>query len=78
MIGIGIWWMTKSVWGKAMGFLLPVATFVGITSTANHFILDAVGGAIVTATSLGFTALLLNTWANNPRRTSSVIPHDTT
>ena len=70
MVGIGVWWLTKSLWGKAIGFLLPVATFVGITSTANHFILDAAGGAVVTGASLAFAALLSHTWARQGRKNS--------
>ncbi len=58
MIGIGIWRMTKSVWAKALSILLPTATLVGIISTANHFILDAAGGATVTLVSLGLAALV--------------------
>jgi hypothetical protein len=37
---------------------LPIAMFIGITATANHFILDAVGGAIVIGMAFGLTALI--------------------
>ncbi len=58
MIAVGIWWMTKSWWGRAIAVFLPIAMFVGITSTGNHFILDAVGGAVVMGVSFGITALI--------------------
>ncbi|MDD5093432.1 MAG: phosphatase PAP2 family protein [Dehalococcoidia bacterium] len=58
MIGIGMMWMTKRWWGRLLGIILPVAMFFGITSTANHFVLDAVGGAIVIGLSFGISALI--------------------
>ena len=58
MIAIGIIWMTKSWFGRVLGALLPIAMFVGIISTANHFILDAVGGAIVIGIAFGATILV--------------------
>ena len=59
MIGGGVIWMTRSWFGRVLGFLLPIAMFIGITSTANHFILDAVGGAVILAISIGLTVLIL-------------------
>ncbi len=59
MIGGGIIWMTKSWFGRAIGIALPCAMFVGIVSTANHFVLDAVGGALILGISIGLTVLLL-------------------
>jgi len=58
MVGIGIWWMTGSRWGRALGVLLPIGMFFGITSTANHFILDAVAGAMAIGISFGLAALI--------------------
>ena len=47
LIGIGIIYMTKSWWLKIVGALIPLLMLMSILATANHFILDAVGGAIV-------------------------------
>jgi len=57
MIGVGLWWMTKSRWGRAIGVMLPTIMLVGIVATANHFILDAVGGAALLGISIGLAAL---------------------
>ncbi len=58
MICAGIWWMTKSWYVRAIAVALPIAMFFGIISTANHFVLDAVGGAVVIGVSFGITALI--------------------
>ena len=58
MVGIGLVWMSKSWIVRALGVALPTAMFVGILATGNHFILDAVGGAIIIAVSIGLTILL--------------------
>ena len=38
---------TKYRWIKPFGILYPILTFFAITMTANHYIIDAVGGAAV-------------------------------
>jgi hypothetical protein len=43
-----------------LGFLYPSSILVAIISTANHFILDAVAGAVVCAFGWWGNALLLN------------------
>ncbi len=58
MVGIGIWWMTRSRWGRALGVLLPIGMFFGITATANHFILDAAAGAAVIGLSFALAGLI--------------------
>ena len=59
MVSVGIIWMTKSRWVKLLGASLPLAQFITIVATGNHFILDAVGGVIVLGICLGLTALLM-------------------
>jgi len=44
----------------ALGFAYPSAILIAIVSTANHFILDAVAGAIVCAIGWKSNAILLN------------------
>ncbi len=58
MIGIGLIWMSKSWIVRALGIALPTVVFVSIVATGNHFILDAVGGAIIIAISIILTMLL--------------------
>jgi len=74
MIGIALWWMTKSAGGRTIGLLLPLATFVGITSTANHFILDALGGTAVTVLSLMLAAFVSRAWAKRTAGVGGVTP----
>jgi len=39
--------LAKHRWVKILGILYPCVTFIVIISTANHYVLDAVGGLIV-------------------------------
>lgn len=43
-----------------LGFLYPFTILVAIVATANHFILDAVAGALVCALGWYFNRVLLN------------------
>ena len=45
------WWM------KALGLLHPLFTVTAIVVTANHWVLDAAGGAVVVAAGFGVTYL---------------------
>ncbi|GAA2762156.1 bifunctional glycosyltransferase 87/phosphatase PAP2 family protein [Streptomyces paradoxus] len=46
------WWM------KVLGLLHPLLTALSIVATANHWVLDAAGGAVVVAAGFGLTYLL--------------------
>ncbi|CAL9577706.1 phosphatase PAP2 family protein [Streptomyces sp. Tu 3180] len=46
------------VWMKALGLLHPLFTAAAIVATGNHWILDAVGGAVVVGAGFGLTYLL--------------------
>ncbi len=50
--GITLFMLSRRWWLRAFGLAYPVLTFVVIIGTANHFVLDAVGGVVVLA--LGF------------------------
>ena len=50
--GIAIFICAKRLWVRWLGLAYPVATLIVIVGTANHFILDAVGG--VAAILVGF------------------------
>jgi hypothetical protein len=52
--GLALFWLARRRWVRWLGIAYPVVTLVVIMATANHFILDAVGGAA--ALALGFGA----------------------
>jgi hypothetical protein len=43
---------------KALGMLHPLFTVSAIVATANHWVLDAVGGAVVVGAGFGLTYVL--------------------
>ena len=47
LIGMGTFYAARSWWLKLVGILTPLLMLIAIVATANHFILDAIGGAIV-------------------------------
>jgi hypothetical protein len=50
--GIAILICARRLWVRLLGVIYPFGTLAVIVGTANHFILDAVGGAVILA--LGF------------------------
>ncbi|KAJ5291100.1 hypothetical protein N7478_000351 [Penicillium angulare] len=59
--GIGLWlpsWYHLVC--LVLGFLYPFVILIAIVATANHFILDAVAGALVCALGWRFNGVLLN------------------
>jgi hypothetical protein len=44
LVGGVLFWTTRNVWLRALGVLMPVAQVASILFTANHYILDAMGG----------------------------------
>ncbi|MCW7943633.1 membrane protein [Streptomyces hygroscopicus] len=57
------WWM------KALGMLHPLLTVSAIVATANHWVLDAVGGALVVGSGFALTHLLAG-----PRAVVAAVP----
>jgi PAP2 superfamily len=49
-------------WVRIVGALYPVATFFVIVGTANHFVLDAVGGAATLGLAILIERLLSGRW----------------
>ena len=49
--------IAKTWWLKLAGILLPLLMLITIVATANHFILDAIAGAVVTGLSYGLALL---------------------
>lgn len=61
--GVVIVMLAPKPWMKALGLLHPLFTVSAIVATANHWVLDAVGGAAVVALGFGLTYVL-----SGPRR----------
>jgi hypothetical protein len=57
LAGIVIIDIARSWWLKLLGMLLPLLILASIIITANHFILDAVAGAVITGGSFGLVLL---------------------
>jgi hypothetical protein len=72
---LAIWGRARARWAKVLAALYPAATLFAIVVTANHFWLDAVGGAIVLGVGW-FLASHLIGW-NDRRLGAQVLPSDT-
>jgi hypothetical protein len=48
----------EPAWLRVLGLCYPVGTLLVIVGTANHFVLDAVGGALVLVVGFGIQFLL--------------------
>ena len=69
---LALWPRLRSSWGRALAIAHPVITLLAIVATANHYWLDAVGGA-VTLLAGWLLGGILCTWAitrmtTRPRR----------
>ncbi|MFF9766362.1 phosphatase PAP2 family protein [Streptomyces sp. NPDC053086] len=56
--GLTIFALASVPWARVLGLLYPAATLLVIVATANHFWLDAVGGALC----IGFGFALARAW----------------
>jgi hypothetical protein len=56
--GIAIFICARRMWVRVLGLIYPICTLVVIVGTANHFILDAVGGAVIVALAFGIQWLM--------------------
>ncbi|MFJ4562818.1 phosphatase PAP2 family protein [Streptomyces caelestis] len=61
--------LARQWWIKALGMLHPLFTGSAIVATANHWVLDAVGGALVVGAGFGLVYVLTGP------RTSTADPH---
>ncbi|MEU5362714.1 phosphatase PAP2 family protein [Streptomyces sp. NPDC005925] len=59
--GLTIFALATVPWARVLGLLYPAATLVVIVATANHFWLDAVGGALCLAFGFALAALCYRT-----------------
>ena len=58
MLGV-LFLRTPSMWIKVLGVLYPALTLVAITVTANHYIMDAIGGALLIGISFAAMELVI-------------------
>ncbi len=56
--GIVIITLAPKGWQKLLGALHPLITVCAIVATANHWVLDAVGGAVVISAGFGLVYVL--------------------
>jgi hypothetical protein len=56
--GIAIFVCARRTWVRVLGLVYPFGTLVVIVGTANHFILDAVGGVIIIVLGFGAQRLM--------------------
>ncbi|MFI9272549.1 phosphatase PAP2 family protein [Kitasatospora sp. NPDC052896] len=61
--GLTIFFLAERKWVRALGLAYPAATLMVIISTANHFWMDAVGGAVCLAIGFTVTRLVYHRWA---------------
>lgn len=60
--GVLIAMYAKRRWVKALGILYPIMTTVVVMATGNHYLLDAVAGAVTMAAGALITMLILRVW----------------
>ncbi|MGW0777058.1 bifunctional glycosyltransferase 87/phosphatase PAP2 family protein [Streptomyces sp. NPDC002835] len=56
--GLVVLLLAPRLWMKLLGLLHPLFTVCAIVATANHWVLDAAGGAVVVGAGFGLTYLL--------------------
>ncbi|EPJ41607.1 hypothetical protein STAFG_1338 [Streptomyces afghaniensis 772] len=73
--GVVIAVLARRWWIKALGLLHPLLTLSAIVATGNHWVLDAVGGALVAGAGFGLVYVLTGprTAAAAPRRIPSEV-----
>lgn len=61
LVGGVLFWTTRNIWLRALGVFMPVCQLSAIVFTANHYLLDAMGGLGVAALGL-LVAIALQLW----------------
>jgi hypothetical protein len=72
--GVVIAVLARRWWIKALGLLHPLFTASAIVTTANHWVLDAVGGAVVVGAGFGLVYVLTGPRPTIARRAVTTAP----
>jgi hypothetical protein len=64
--GISVFMCARAMWVRLLGVLYPFFTLLVIIGTANHYILDALGGVAIVLVAFGFQAVLSGHGAYTP------------
>ncbi len=72
-VGIAVFRCTPGHWWRWLGLAYPLGTCVVIVGTANHFVLDAVGGALVAAVAFGLQFAMSGHGAFTPPRAAVAV-----
>lgn len=67
--GLTIFFLARALWVRVLGLLYPTATLLVIVATANHFWMDAVGGAACLAAGYAAARVTYHVWAYQLPRT---------
>jgi hypothetical protein len=75
LVGGILIWTTGNLWLRVLGVFMPIGQFTAILLTANHYILDAMAGAVVALMGL-LLAMALQRWgyAGFRRLVDRVVP----
>jgi hypothetical protein len=63
---VAVFYIAKPRWLRVLAIIYPIGTLMVIVGTANHFIIDAVGGLIVVAAGFGVQWLMSGHSAHEP------------
>ena len=64
--GLTVFMCARRRWVRALGLLYPWFTLLVIVATANHYVIDAVGGVVIVALAFGLQAVLAGHGAFTP------------
>jgi len=72
---LAVWPLLRRTWAKVLWVLYPVSIFFCIVVTANHWILDAVGGWVVLALGYAGALVIERILARRRARVNETTPH---
>jgi hypothetical protein len=64
--GISVFMCARRMWVRVLGLMYPVFTLIVIVGTANHYVIDAAGGAAIAILAFGIQAVLSGHGAYTP------------
>jgi hypothetical protein len=64
--GLSIFMCARALWVRILGLVYPLFTLFVIIGTANHYLLDAAGGAAIVVLAFGIQAILSGHGAYTP------------